>query len=98
MAAAGEEGHHHTTAVSLHVPGHKRARAPDATTPAHARALGARALRNDTTEIPGLDNLAAPAGVIARAQQLAAEAFGASRTWLCTNGSTGGVTAAVLAT
>ena len=56
-----------------------------------------RALRYDLPELPELDNLFAAEGSIAAAQQLAAEAFGAARTWFLVNGSTAGVIAAVLA-
>lgn len=50
------------------------------------------ALGADTTELRGLDLLAAPraGGPIAEAQALAAAAFGARRTWFLVNGSTGG--------
>ncbi|EFJ51454.1 hypothetical protein VOLCADRAFT_87775 [Volvox carteri f. nagariensis] len=40
----------------------------------------------DLTEISGLDYLSSPSGVIMEAQQLAAEAFGADRTWFLVNG------------
>jgi hypothetical protein len=49
-------------------------------------------------EIPGLDNLASPEGPILEAQQLAAAAFGADRTWFLVNGATCGIQAAVMAT
>eukprot|EP00965_Chrysotila_dentata_P205680 6183099-Pleurochrysis_carterae.AAC.1 len=55
------------------------------------------ALRHDLPELPELDNLFAPEGAIADAQRLAAEAFGAKRSWFLVNGSTCGVIAAVLA-
>ena len=50
------------------------------------------ALGADTTELRGLDLLAAPraGGPIAEAQALAAATFGARRTWFLVNGSTGG--------
>lgn len=51
----------------------------------------------DLTEIPGLDNLHAPSGAIKEAQELAAEAFGAKRTWFLVNGSTVGLHAAISA-
>jgi len=51
----------------------------------------------DLPELPALDCLQTPEGVIQQSQQLAAEAFGASRTWFLVNGSTGGVIAAVMA-
>lgn len=50
----------------------------------------------DLTEIPGLDNLYYPSGVIEEAQQLAAKAFGADRTFFLVNGSTCGIQAAVM--
>lgn len=60
--------------------------------------LGQSALQADLPEIPGLDNLFAPAGPIKMAQILAAEAFGAEETWFLANGSTSGIEAAILAT
>ena len=55
------------------------------------------ALRHDLPELPELDNLFAPEGPILHAQELAARAFAAQRTWFLANGSTAGVLAAVLA-
>jgi len=81
--------------ASLHVPGHKRGGgAPDS----FLDAMGTRMLKHDLTELSGLDFLAAPDGVILEAQELAAEAFGADRTWFLVNGSTVGIHAAVLST
>ncbi|MEH2008373.1 aminotransferase class I/II-fold pyridoxal phosphate-dependent enzyme [Nostoc sp.] len=60
--------------------------------------LGKAVFRADLTELADLDNLFAPQGVIQKAQQLAAEVFGASQTWFLVNGSTCGVEAAILAT
>lgn len=54
--------------------------------------------RADLPELPELDNLFAPEGVIQEAQELAAEAFGADYTWFLANGSTCGIIAAILAT
>lgn len=45
----------------------------------------------------GLDYLSSPTGAIAEAQRLAADAFGADRTWFLVNGTTAGIHAAVLA-
>jgi arginine decarboxylase len=77
-------------------------------TPGHKRGVGmnrlvkdrwgAGVLGFDLPELPGLDNLQAPAGVIQSAQALAADAFGARQTWFLVNGSTAGVIAAILAT
>jgi arginine decarboxylase len=55
-------------------------------------------LRADLPELPGLDNLAAPQGIIQEAQALAAETFGADHSRFLVNGSTVGVMAAILAT
>jgi arginine decarboxylase len=55
-------------------------------------------LKNDLPELPGLDNLAAPSGVIEESQNLAAHTFGANHTRYLVNGSSCGVMAAILAT
>ncbi len=60
--------------------------------------LGASLFPADLPELPDLDNLFAPEGVIQEAQELAAAAFGADQTWFLVNGSTAGVMAAILAT
>ena len=77
-------------------------------TPGHKRGSGINLLLKarwgndvfgwDLPELPGLDNLHAPDGVIGKAQDLAAITFGATQTWFLTNGSTAGVIAAILAT
>jgi arginine decarboxylase len=79
----------------FHTPGHKKGEASSA---AFQALIGHRALRADLPELPALDNLFAPQGVIQQAQELAAAAFGADRTWFLANGSTSGVIAAILAT
>lgn len=63
-----------------------------------AEYFGQAVFRADLPELTDLDNLFAPGGVIQEAQQLAAEAFGASHTWFLVNGSTCGIEAAILAT
>jgi arginine decarboxylase len=81
--------------AAFHTPGHQRGQGA----PAPLLALmGDKALRADLPELPELDNLFAPQGVIQQAQELAAVAFGADRTWFLANGSTSGVMAAILAT
>jgi len=50
----------------------------------------------DLTEIPGLDSLYCPSGVIKEAQELAAKAFGADKTFFLVNGSTCGIQAAIM--
>jgi len=60
--------------------------------------FGAAVFRLDLPELAELDNLFTSQGVIQEAQELAAAAFGAERTWFLVNGSTCGVEAAILAT
>ena len=81
--------------VRLHVPGHKGGHGPARFLTA---AFGSEVARLDLTELPGLDDLHAPDGPIAEAEALAAEAFGAARTFFLVNGSTAGVLAMMLAT
>jgi len=50
----------------------------------------------DVTEIPDMDNLHSPRGVISEAQTLAARAFGADRTFFLVNGSTCGMQAVIM--
>ncbi len=80
---------------SWHTPGHKDG--------AYAwlpwrQALGAETLALDLTELPGLDNLACPTGVIKAAQEKAAAFYGAARSFFLTNGASSGLIAVILAT
>jgi arginine decarboxylase len=79
----------------FYTPGHKRG---EGISQPLADLFGKAVFCADLTELANLDNLFAPQGVIQKAQQLAAEAFGASQTWFLVNGSTCGVEAAILAT
>ncbi len=78
--------------VPFHTPGHRQGRG--ASLPL-LDCLGLKALQSDLPELPELDNLFAPQGVIWQAQKLAAEAFGAENSYFLTNGSTSGVVAAL---
>ncbi|MBE0465625.1 MAG: decarboxylase [Candidatus Desulforudis sp.] len=60
-------------------------------------ALTGELARLDLTELPGLDDLHAPTGPIARAQELAAALYGADHTFFLVNGSTAGIQALLLA-
>ena len=60
--------------------------------------LGNSVFKADLPELPELDNLFAPEGVIEKAQELAAVTFGADQTWFLVNGSTCGIIASILAT
>lgn len=79
----------------FYAPGHKRGQG---ISDLLVNCLGKQVFQADLPELPELDNLFAPQGVIQAAQELAAEAFGAEQTWFLANGSTSGVVAAILAT
>ncbi|MBR5422045.1 MAG: aminotransferase class I/II-fold pyridoxal phosphate-dependent enzyme [Lachnospiraceae bacterium] len=51
----------------------------------------------DLTELPGLDDLHAPTGILKEAQERAAALYGADRAWYLVNGSTVGVLTALSA-
>lgn len=81
--------------AAFYTPGHKRGQGLSSR---HRDLFGTQVFRTDLPELPELDNLFAPEGVILQAQALAAEALGADRTWFLVNGSTCGIEAAILAT
>ncbi|SHF14435.1 arginine decarboxylase [Desulfofundulus australicus DSM 11792] len=76
----------------LHVPAHRQGQAIFPEWQGNKEIL-----QLDLTELPGLDDLHRPGGVIARAQALAAELFGAGQTFFLINGSTVGIMALLLA-
>lgn len=76
----------------FHVPGHKMGRSFDH----HGRERFGPVLELDMTEITGMDDLHQPEGVIAEAQALAAEAFGAEETRFLVGGSTAGNIALIM--
>jgi lysine decarboxylase len=79
----------------LHVPGHKGGGGAD---PAFAEALGERALALDLPAlIPGIDVPPPDPAPFHQAQALAAEAWGARRSWFLVNGASQGNHAACLA-
>lgn len=80
--------------VRFHMPGHKGGQAiPDYL----VKFLGNRVFAADVTNVPGLDDLHQSRGVIREAQELAAETFGADRTYFLVNGSSCGLQALVMA-
>jgi arginine decarboxylase len=81
--------------AAFYAPGHKQGQGIAAEL---RKLLGDRVFQADLPELPELDNLFAPQGVIRKATNLAAAAFGAEQTWFLANGSTGGIEAAILAT
>ncbi|MDY6897469.1 MAG: aminotransferase class I/II-fold pyridoxal phosphate-dependent enzyme [Cyanobacteriota bacterium] len=81
--------------AAFYTPGHKQGKGISSKL---INYFGNSIFKADLTELTELDCLFAPEGVIQQAQQLAAEAFGASQTWFLVNGSTCGIEAAILAT
>lgn len=72
---------------AFHTPGHKQGRGAD---PEFRAMVGDGMLRIDLCELPEVDNLHDPDGVIKEAQELAAEAHGAEHSFFLVNGSTTG--------
>ena len=81
--------------IAFYAPGHKQGQG---ISDGIRDLLGIEVFLADLPELPELDNLFAPEGVIEEAQQLAATTFGAAKTWFLVNGSTSGIVAAILAT
>ena len=79
---------------AFYAPGHKQGRG---CLPRFKHLLEKYTLAADLPELPELDNLFAPEGAIALAQELAAQTFGAKQTWFLVNGSTCGIVASILA-
>ncbi|MBD2138778.1 aminotransferase class I/II-fold pyridoxal phosphate-dependent enzyme [Anabaena sp. FACHB-1237] len=79
----------------FYTPGHKRGAG---ISPILTDLLGENLFRADLTELAELDNLFTPENAILQAQELAAAAFGADKTWFLVNGSTCGIQAAIIAT
>lgn len=90
LQLAAQEQH-----AAFYTPGHKKGQRIN---PKIEYLLGKQVFRADLPELPGLDNLFAPTEAIAKAQELAADCFGAAQTWFLVNGSTCGIMAAILAT
>ncbi|WVZ61275.1 hypothetical protein U9M48_011177, partial [Paspalum notatum var. saurae] len=79
----------------FHFPGHNRGKAAP---PSLSELIGLGAFSHDLPELPELDDLFSPKGVILDAQRRAAELFGSSKTWFLVNGTTCGIQASVMAT
>ncbi len=78
--------------VPFDVPGHKRGRG----NPDLAALLGDRCVRIDVNSMKPLDNLSNPVSVIAEAERLCADAFGAKHAFFIVNGTTMAVQTMVL--
>lgn len=79
--------------AQFHIPGHNKGAAMAAEL---AEILGEQALALDLINIPPVDDLHNPTGIIREAQELAAEAFGADRTFFSVQGTSCAVMAMIL--
>ncbi|WP_227763728.1 aminotransferase class I/II-fold pyridoxal phosphate-dependent enzyme [Zhaonella formicivorans] len=80
--------------LRLHMPGHKGGRWRGQLI---EELLGQKTFAADLTELPGLDDLHNPQGVIAQAEKLAADLFGAAASFFLVNGASAGIAASILA-
>ncbi|CAN6291094.1 unnamed protein product [Urochloa humidicola] len=79
----------------FHFPGHNRGKAaPSSLT----ELIGPGAFLHDLPELPELDDLFSPKGVILECQERAAQLFASTKTWFLVNGTTCGIQASVMAT
>jgi arginine decarboxylase len=79
--------------IQFHIPGHKKGAGMD---PEFRNFIGENALSIDLINIGPLDDLHHPKGIIKRAQELAAEAFGADYTFFSVQGTSGAIMAMVM--
>lgn len=80
--------------IQFHIPGHKKGSGID---PEFRSFIGDNALSIDLINIGPLDDLHAPKGIIKKAQDLAAEAFGADYTFFSVQGTSGAIMTMVMA-
>jgi len=92
--AAGLVSHAGEGYLGWHMPGHHQGRA--AWSP-WRDLLGEAVFALDLTELPGLDNLQDPQGIIKQAANEAAAFFGAAETHFLVNGASAGILAVLLA-
>jgi len=81
--------------VSFHTPGHKSGKGISTR---FRKFVGSKIFSIDLTTLDEVDSLQKPTGVIKEAQELAARAYGAERSFFLLNGTTGGNHAMILAT
>jgi arginine decarboxylase len=79
--------------VQFHIPGHKKGTGID---PEFRDFIGENALSIDLINIAPLDDLHQPKGMIKKAQDLAAEAFGADHTFFSVQGTSGAIMTMVM--
>lgn len=81
--------------VSFHTPGHKSGKGISTR---FRKFVGPRVFSIDLTCLDEVDSLQKPRGVIKEAQELAAEIYGADRSYFLVNGTSGGNQAMIVAT
>jgi len=81
--------------VSFHTPGHKSGKGISTR---FRKFVGPKIFSIDLTTLDEVDSLQKPKGVIKEAQELAAKAYGADRSYFLVNGTTGGNQAMILTT
>ncbi len=91
---AALEEYRNNRIVSFDVPGHKQGKG----NPELTEFLGQRCLSVDVNSMKPLDNLIHPVSVIKEAQELAADAFGASHSFFMVNGTSGAIQAMIMST
>ncbi|MDK2882459.1 MAG: hypothetical protein PWP58_795 [Bacillota bacterium] len=81
-----------TGVLPFHVPGHKQGRG----LPEFTRFVGRNVMGIDLTCMDDLDNICNPRGAIRRAEELAAEVWGADHAHFLVNGTTSGIQAMIM--
>ncbi|MBC7342911.1 MAG: aminotransferase class I/II-fold pyridoxal phosphate-dependent enzyme [Clostridia bacterium] len=81
--------------IRFHMPGHKGGLGAD---PEMRKFLGSAVYAADVTGVEGMDDLHAPLGVLREAEELAAQLFGADRSFFLINGTSSGVQGMILGT
>lgn len=81
--------------IRFHMPGHKGS---EKAKNQFTDLIGSNIFKVDVTNVPGMDDLHQPVGIIREAEDLAANAFGADRTYFLINGSSCGLQALVMTT
>lgn len=79
--------------IPFHVPGHKMGHCID---PEFKELIGEKALRFDNTSLPQTCSLQHPSGALVKAQQLAAELYGARQSFFVVNGTSGAIMAMIV--
>ncbi|MFB1051894.1 aminotransferase class I/II-fold pyridoxal phosphate-dependent enzyme [Paraliobacillus sp. JSM ZJ581] len=90
---SGLQAHVNSKPTSFHIPGHKKGHGMEVN---FRNFIGENALSIDLINISPLDDLHHPRGMIKKAQELAAEAFGADYTFFSVQGTSGAIMAMVM--